>query len=267
MNNEAIKTKIDEDEEIKRLSTFLQKPNRSMSKELCSIHQCEQLPSKTTQQLPVDGSHIHEVQSSSYCEMTSKAITDNAVPELLECKNHENIGENFILNNIAQPIADMKSNDEFDENVEQYSNSSRPNEINDDENLTPSKFSLEKQLVEIQSQLRELSHLPSTLGNVLDEITKQISEIIPSLKLQDENSTDQTSEILLLSNASNEDFNMGKFGEGPNNMEESININIGFVENSISVENTSECNLLPIIEKKGLLKNKNEDESEHDAQV
>lgn len=265
MNNEAIKTKIDEDEEVKRYTTFLQKPNRSSSKDLCSINQGEQLQYqknfcgtiKTTHQ-PIDSSQTDEVKPNSCCEMTTKDITDTDVPELLECKTHEDVGESIILNNITPVLLKPITDNELDEKFDQCSNFTKPVEINDDEKLMPSKLSLEKQLGEIQSQLRELSHLPSTLGNVLDDITKQISEI---LKLQDENS-DNPSAISLHSEASNGDINTTTFEKKPYNMDD--NNNNGNEESSINVENTSESSLLTISEEKGILIKKYECESEHE---
>jgi len=46
------------------------------------------------------------------------------------------------------------------------------------------ELALERQLADVQRQLAALSSLPSTIQSTLDAVTKQLAELVPTLKLQ-----------------------------------------------------------------------------------
>lgn len=49
---------------------------------------------------------------------------------------------------------------------------------------TDEELALEKQLADVQKQLAALSTLPSTIQSTLDAVTKQLAELLPTFKLQ-----------------------------------------------------------------------------------
>lgn len=49
---------------------------------------------------------------------------------------------------------------------------------------TDEELALEKQLADVQKQLAALSSLPSTIQSTLDAVTKQLAELLPTFKLQ-----------------------------------------------------------------------------------
>ncbi|TMW47395.1 hypothetical protein DOY81_007525 [Sarcophaga bullata] len=51
---------------------------------------------------------------------------------------------------------------------------------------TEEELALERQLADVQKQLAALSNLPSTIQSTLDAVTKQLADILPTFKLQQE---------------------------------------------------------------------------------
>lgn len=49
---------------------------------------------------------------------------------------------------------------------------------------TEEELALERQLADVQRQLAALSNLPSTIQSTLDAVTKQLADILPTFKLQ-----------------------------------------------------------------------------------
>lgn len=56
---------------------------------------------------------------------------------------------------------------------------------------TDEELALEKQLADVQKQLAALSSLPSTIQSTLDAVTKQLAELLPTFKLQQQEKEQQ----------------------------------------------------------------------------
>ncbi|XP_030570612.1 proteoglycan 4 isoform X2 [Drosophila novamexicana] len=56
---------------------------------------------------------------------------------------------------------------------------------------TDEELALEKQLADVQKQLAALSTLPSTIQSTLDAVTKQLAELLPTFKLQQQEQNQQ----------------------------------------------------------------------------
>lgn len=56
---------------------------------------------------------------------------------------------------------------------------------------TDEELALEKQLADVQKQLAALSSLPSTIQSTLDAVTKQLAELLPTFKLQQQQQRDE----------------------------------------------------------------------------
>ncbi|XP_023169911.2 microtubule-associated protein futsch isoform X2 [Drosophila hydei] len=59
---------------------------------------------------------------------------------------------------------------------------------------TEEELALEKQLADVQKQLAALSSLPSTIQSTLDAVTKQLAELLPTFKLQQQQQEQQQQE-------------------------------------------------------------------------
>lgn len=59
---------------------------------------------------------------------------------------------------------------------------------------TDEELALEKQLADVQKQLAALSTLPSTIQSTLDAVTKQLAELLPTFKLQQQQGEKQQGE-------------------------------------------------------------------------
>lgn len=53
---------------------------------------------------------------------------------------------------------------------------------------TEEELALERQLADVQKQLAALSSLPSTIQSTLDAVTKQLADLLPTFKLQQQQS-------------------------------------------------------------------------------
>lgn len=62
---------------------------------------------------------------------------------------------------------------------------------------TEEELALERQLADVQKQLQALSSLPSTIQSTLDAVTRQLAELLPTFKLQQEVPKEEPREINL----------------------------------------------------------------------
>lgn len=69
----------------------------------------------------------------------------------------------------------------YEEIIEETINEEQKNEV-DEVSEVSSAFA--EQLANVQTQLMALSHLPKTIQSTLDEITKQLQQLIPPMKVK-----------------------------------------------------------------------------------
>lgn len=224
LNEEAMKTRADKEKEVKRWTTFLQKPNRPIPKPKSQIDMPYQEPYRVRivkQPKPAcDPTHVHtasitsdssshttdyqsiEINNHIVCDASveettdqfvSETITktvetidvdDDDVPDLLQNENHDEINE-----------CEIDENSNSAEGITEPllndgSNENGTATENEDNGVENSQFDnnfdpvLEKQLADVQQQLQALSHLPTTIQTTLETITKQIAEIMPAFKIR-----------------------------------------------------------------------------------
>lgn len=212
LNEEAIKTKADKDKEVKRWTTFLQKPNRPVPvpkweqdkpyQEPYRVKivkqpkpKCDPKRTPTPPQIFLESS-THEVEpvqneapnvaAPNASEIDISNIHDDDVPELEVCDTQpeQEISE---IENVAS------NEDKVEELFESVNGSNTDAETEadvgliqgeNDDILSISESALEKQLADVQKQLEALSHLPSTIQATLEAVTKQIAEIMPAFKIR-----------------------------------------------------------------------------------
>lgn len=208
LNEEAIKTKADKDKEVKKWTTFLQKPNRPIPKSKEQVQQepyrvkivkqpkpsCDpnriRTPPPPVEAVPsvtVNDSENTEEQLSTANEgeanVDAANLGDSEVPDLEECDVCDAIASE------EQPCAEnnVAANDENIENSPETS--SDPEAV--EEALPAAEVAassgdspLEKQLLDVQNQLAALSSLPSTIQTMLESVSRQLNEILPAFKLR-----------------------------------------------------------------------------------
>lgn len=183
INDEQLKTKEQlEAEENKAWTTFLQKPNRpaprprneepavegykplivKQAKPKCAPDFCS-TPTPEPQE-PEPESELPQEE-------------EQPMPELVEQWVSE------VVTQATQIAEECKS---FDELIEEQNiaadEAKKAEENNDDTSQVSSAFA--EQLYNVQNQLLALSHLPKTIQSTLDEITKQIQQLIPPGKFK-----------------------------------------------------------------------------------
>jgi len=119
--------------------------------------------------------------------------TDSEVPNLEQLPDNENgsqdLPEDADSEQLEKADASKEEPQEGTEKEEEETlteaevAAAEPNEV-----ATPPKtdeeLALEKQLSDVQKQLAALSTLPSTIQSTLDAVTKQLAELLPTFKLQ-----------------------------------------------------------------------------------
>lgn len=217
LNEEAIKTKADKDKEVKKWTTFLQKPNRPIPKlknqvyvepyrvkivkqpkPLCDPNRVR-TPPPPVEAVPVSVVVSNETECTVNTETKSNIehggdanvencdLADSEVPDLEECNASE-------LNAcVEQQIIENKEKETATENNEGSENEKTENKESETvEATSPAKETvpsgeetqLEKQLLDVQNQLAALSNLPSTIQTMLESVSRQLNEIMPAFKLR-----------------------------------------------------------------------------------
>lgn len=222
LNEEAIKTKADRDKDVKKWTTFLQKPNRPIPiprsemdrvqsepyrvrivkqpKPRCDPNRVAS-PEKVRQEVeskpviaePLVGEVVPSNEAlPAPCEDNQSAgdLEDTEVPDLEPCEPHEIMTLRAAAEEQLQAAAErneaLPENDQPEaENVEQAIE-----KVEEQEALPPAKPKspedeiLEKRLAEVQNQLAALSSLPSTIQATLEAVSRQLAELMPAFKIR-----------------------------------------------------------------------------------
>lgn len=217
MNEEAIKTKADKDKEVKKWTTFLQKPNRPIPKSKEEVQYEPYRVKIVKQPKPMcDPNRVHtpptieaipaptpnEIESIENTETQINVVdgadangevcrlADSEVPDLEECDTTE-----LAACEIAEEDA-VKDGDEnggvTEEPVETVETGNKSETVETVQATSPPKENvlgggetqLERQLLDVQNQLATLSTLPSTIQTMLESVSRQLNEILPAFKLR-----------------------------------------------------------------------------------
>lgn len=188
LNAEAIKTKDEKDKEIKRWTTFLQKPDRPVPKSKAQeelerrealryrIKICKQpKPKCDPNRPPTPQSQLKQEQEVA--TETAIELTPGTEPQYVEYLNEPDV----VIE--TEEISEME---EISETIPQE-NETNTIEIQSAElstAKTDEELLIEKHLCDVQKQLLALSTLPLTIQATLDAVTKQLAELMPALKHQ-----------------------------------------------------------------------------------
>lgn len=194
-----MKTKADKDQETKKWTTFLQKPNRPVPKSKFDL-ECERKkasgykivickqpkPKCDPNRPPSPVLEIEPEPEPMPIEPIEIELVPGPEPQYVEYLNEDIVDCDASISDDQKPESSEEQCQE--ELVMENVSSDDVIEPGADENAinTPPKTEeeilIEKQLAEVQRQLLALSSLPSTIQATLDAVTKQLAELMPALK-------------------------------------------------------------------------------------
>lgn len=214
LNAEAMKTRAKKEQETKRWTTFLQKPDRPVPKSKAELeHERRQAnayrvvihkqpkPRCAPNRTPTPPLQI---ESAAEIEpLIAQLIVENDAPTNVETEDiNETIGDTEVPN--LEQIENGAQIDETNEQIDATTvadntiqqtdesiveNSEPTITENNEPTKTEEELLIEKQLADVQKQLMALSTLPLTIQATLDAVTKQLADIMPTMKLQAPNKT------------------------------------------------------------------------------
>lgn len=215
LNKEALQTKAEMDKEVRKWSTFLQKPDRpipirktivDIQRETNSykVHIVKQPkprvdPNRTPTPPPTPDAFEQAVAEITEKQEPQEDISrpDTSLSSQTDVRNFTDLEEDSLrLDTTDAEDTDEKSlNDNDDNRTEQ--NDEEKEQANSEntaveqeqvkENVqvtiqkTEEEIYLEKQLKEVQNQLMALSNLPFTIQAALNEVTLKLSSIVPQI--------------------------------------------------------------------------------------
>lgn len=228
LNAEAMKTKQEKDLDKKKWTTFMQKPNRPIPKSKAQLEaearaanaykvkivKNYKKPEPVRPPSPVPESQPEPIEPPKIPtpppEIDEEPPTDTEVPNLEPSDERsaqteepkaeaEYQGEKPDENGAKVEEAENVK-EESDDNVKRDINSvdregRSPSESSSQREKTEEELQLEQQLAQVQQQLLALANLPSTIQSTLDAVTKQLSELLPTFKLQTKTGKEPTPEI------------------------------------------------------------------------
>nr|XP_036671294.1 proteoglycan 4 isoform X5 [Drosophila suzukii] len=224
LNEEVTKTKLEKDKENRQWSTFLQRPNRPVPKSKQSLEAERRAANayKVTivKSAPREKSPMPEAKPApkeatppKEEEKQEEPVPEDVVePEPEPEKEEEPMPTDSEVPNLEQ-LPESESPDEQPEKADapkeiceaevvpsEPGSPGGPSEASEapvattppstDPSSPPApprseeELALERQLADVQRQLAALSSLPSTIQSTLDAVTKQLAELVPTLKLQ-----------------------------------------------------------------------------------
>lgn len=196
LNEEAMKTRADKEQETKKWTTFLQKPNRPIPKSKFDMEAetkktngyrikiCKQPKPKCDPNRPA--TPIPVVEPDTEPQPAEIELVPGPEPQYVEYLNDETVDCDTVNAEGEQPTEAEEQNEEQIGNEEIVSSADAVECTEDNSVSTPPKTEeeilIEKQLADVQRQLLALSTLPSTIQATLDAVTKQLAELMPALK-------------------------------------------------------------------------------------
>ncbi|XP_017080983.1 titin isoform X2 [Drosophila eugracilis] len=223
LNEEVTKTKLEKDKENRQWSTFLQRPNRPVPKSKQSLeaerHAANAYKVTIVKSAPREKSPMPEAKPAPKETTPPKEEVKQEEPVPEEQQQQQPEPEPEKEDEPLPTDSEVPNLEQLPESEvpdEQPEKSDEPKEVCDAEVVpsetgspggpeatevpaaitppaepgTPPKtdeeLALERQLADVQRQLAALSSLPSTIQSTLDAVTKQLAELLPTFKLQQE---------------------------------------------------------------------------------
>lgn len=196
LNDEAVKTKTEKENESKRWTTFMQTPNRPIPKS------SQQLESERRQHLryqikickqpkpKCDPNRPPSPEKPKVTEPEPEPIKEEVKEEIVEqvesVVEKEEVKEETLVTSDIHEVSEITTH-ELNGTVDE------PEDVPDEivgEAVEPVRVKseeeqmLEKQLSDVQKQLLALSTLPLTIQATLDAVTKQLAQLMPALHHQ-----------------------------------------------------------------------------------
>ncbi|XP_055903886.1 titin isoform X2 [Eupeodes corollae] len=224
LNAEAIKTKQEKDLDKKKWTTFMQKPNRPIPKSKAQLEAEARAANaykvkivknyKKPEPVVRPPTPIPELQpevieppkvETPPPEIEEEPPTDTEVPNLEPTEeaiaSEEQKAEQIETDEAKQKVEEVESirgesvakEERVIESVDREGK--LPSESGSLREKTEEELQLEQQLAHVQQQLLALANLPSTIQSTLDAVTKQLSELLPTFKLQAKIEKEATPEI------------------------------------------------------------------------
>ncbi|XP_039229906.1 cell surface glycoprotein 1 isoform X5 [Drosophila yakuba] len=224
LNEEVTKTKLEKDKENRQWSTFLQRPNRPVPKSKQSLEAerraanaykvtivksapREKSPMPEAKPPPKEATPPKEEEQKEEEPVAEKVVEpepepekdDEPLPTDSEVPNLEQLPESELPDEQPEKSDAPKEVCEAEGVVQTEPGSPDGKEAAEDsaagatppaEPIAPlpvkseEELALERQLADVQRQLAALSSLPSTIQSTLDAVTKQLAELLPTFKLQ-----------------------------------------------------------------------------------
>lgn len=189
-----MKTKADKDQETKKWTTFLQKPDRPIPKskfemecdrqkaqgykiKICKQPKPRCDPNRPPTPAPAEPEPEPEIElvpgpEPQYVEYLSEPIIESDSPVSDGQNSIETEGQ--CQEEVAKDDTVVTEEPVVESTDDNVSINTPPK--------TDEEILIEKQLAEVQRQLLALSSLPSTIQATLDAVTKQLAELMPTLK-------------------------------------------------------------------------------------
>ncbi|XP_062131204.1 neurofilament medium polypeptide isoform X1 [Drosophila sulfurigaster albostrigata] len=224
LNEEVTKTKQEKEKENRKWSTFLQRPDRPVPKSRQQLEAERRAANaykvKIVKSAPRDKSPMPEAKPEVKTETEAEAETvaketspeaaelkaeeqpeeqkekeeeeeplptDSEVPNLEQLPENDNGGEVANAEADGEQLEKADASKEEPQQVREAVEEEAATEVEVKETTPPKtdeELALEKQLSDVQKQLAALSSLPSTIQSTLDAVTKQLAELLPTFKLQ-----------------------------------------------------------------------------------
>ncbi|XP_026833162.1 titin isoform X3 [Drosophila erecta] len=230
LNEEVTKTKLEKDKENRQWSTFLQRPNRPVPKSKQSLEAerraanaykvtivksapREKSPMPEAKPAPKEATPPKEEQKKEEDPVVVEVVEPEPEPE----KDDEPLPTDSEVPNLEQ-LPESELPDEQPEKGDAPKEVCEPEVVIQTEPGSPDgttaaegpagatppaepitplpvkseeELALERQLADVQRQLAALSSLPSTIQSTLDAVTKQLAELLPTFKLQQQEKQEQ----------------------------------------------------------------------------
>lgn len=204
LNEEARKTKTEKENEQRKWTTFLQKPDRPIPKSKADLEWEARIPyrvkivkqakpkcdpnrpptppeEKKSQEVVIAEEKQAVELNGDVTEAAKEASETDAPIEKIEVENVQQteIDSELDLSIVEDGFSHSPSKaDQNESNVDEANTETQPEEPK----KSPEDILLEKQLADVQKQLSALSSLPSTIQATLDAVAKQLQELVPVIK-------------------------------------------------------------------------------------
>lgn len=187
LNEEAVKTEQDKQNEVQKWTTFLQKPDRPIpkSKEEIAREKRQQYQVQIVKQPQprVAPNRVATPPTEIPVAQEQPDATEVPAPETMneeiECNAaaQENTENELLTEEQIQVIVENTADDEVPdlEEAEEVENA-----VNTEETGIPND--LERQLADVQKQLLALSNLPQAIQATLDAVTHELAKIVPAIR-------------------------------------------------------------------------------------